>query len=117
MDLETVALAPQTHLREWTKEEVANMSDDAIEIVLEEMKDEKRPTADEDHVYLAATKILRAELRMRKKRAAVDHVREKEEDAGADQGKGTSPRPHLCLTLTAPPTHASHLAHHPFSKR
>ena len=91
-------MANVQHIRDWTKDEVAAMSEAAIEVVLLEMKDEQTLETDEN-IYLAAVKILRAELRKKKKgkRKAAEVEQVDANDGEGGQEKVTpqpSPSPH-----------------------
>jgi hypothetical protein len=77
----------QKHLRVWTQEGVSGISDIAIEIVLEEMKDYKLPTAVEERTHFDAVKILREELRKRKKRKVAE-VNQEHEKKSLDDNEG-----------------------------
>jgi hypothetical protein len=74
------------------------MSEAAIEVVLLELKDEQTLETDEN-IYLAAVKILRAELRKKKKgkRKAAEVEQVNADDSEGGQEKVTpqsSPSPH-----------------------
>jgi hypothetical protein len=49
------AVAKTNHLRVWTSDEISSNSSIQLEIVLEEIKDEIRLTANDDAVYLVAS--------------------------------------------------------------